>query len=277
MGLSLENIAYTYAAGTTLAQPALFGVSLAVEPGELALVLGATGSGKSTLMRLAAGLLEPSSGTATIDGGALSRSTARGAIGLVFQDAESQLFAETLAADVAFGPRNLGVDADEVRARVADALEMVGLTPARYADRSPFTLSGGEARRGAIAGVIAMRPRYLLLDEPTAGLDARGRSAVRTAIAAARRDAGVVVVSHSAEEFLGDADHAMLLAGGTVAFAGRARALIDNPELFASGGLEAPALLEVQRLAREGGHDPGTFSLDPIVVAGALSGTGGWR
>ena len=129
MGLTLRNVGYTYSAGTTLAQPALSDLSLVIEPGKLVLVLGATGSGKSTLMRVAAGLLEPETGDVEIDGDPLTRATARGVVGLVFQDAESQLFAETLAADVAFGPRNLGVEAADVALRVNDALETVGLPP----------------------------------------------------------------------------------------------------------------------------------------------------
>jgi energy-coupling factor transport system ATP-binding protein len=276
VGLTLRNIDYTYGAGTTLAQPALFDVTLVVEPGELVLVLGATGSGKSTLMRVAAGLLEPGGGTMDIDGVPLTRASARGAVGLVFQDAESQLFAETIAADVAFGPRNLGVPAALAASRVDEALALVGLASSEYAERSPFTLSGGEARRAAIAGVLAMRPRYLLLDEPTAGLDARGRSAIRGAIEAARRDSGIVVVSHSAEEFLGRADRVLLLADGAAAFSGDACDLVDDPALFDAAGLTAPEILRVQELSRRAGHDPGPFSLNPSDVASALARAGGW-
>ncbi len=152
MALRLEAVGYTYAAGTSFALRALSGVSLCLEPGELALVLGATGSGKSTLLRICAGLLDAEEGTAAIDGAPLSRSSARGSVGLVFQDAESQLFAETLAADVAFGPRNLGATAEEAADRARAALSAVGLDPDAYGERSPFALSGGEARRAAIAG-----------------------------------------------------------------------------------------------------------------------------
>ena len=277
MGLNLTDIGYTYSADTTLAQPALSRVALAVNPGELVLVLGATGSGKSTLMRVAAGLLDPQDGTALIDGEPLTRSTARGAVGLVFQDAESQLFAESIAIDVAFGPRNLGVPAEQIARCVSEAMALVGLPEAEYGHRSPFTLSGGEARRAAIAGVLAMRPRYLLLDEPTAGLDSRGRRSIREAIASARKDAGIVVVSHSAEEFLGEADRVLLLADGSVAFAGTARELIDAPDHFERAGLIAPEVLRVQQLARAAGHDVGRFSIDPLSVAQALAHVGGWR
>jgi energy-coupling factor transport system ATP-binding protein len=277
MGLKLAGIGYAYSTGTSMAQPALSGVSLLVEPGDLVLVLGATGSGKSTLMRIAAGLLEPQTGSASIDGAPLTRAAARGAVGLVFQDAESQLFAETIAADVAFGPRNLGVPAEKLARSVTDAMALVGLPEAEYGARSPFTLSGGEARRAAIAGVLAMRPRYLLLDEPTAGLDSRGRRSIRAAIAEARKSAGIVVVSHSAEEFLGEADRVLLLADGAVAFAGSARELIDGPAHFERAGLIAPDVLRVQQLALEAGHDARPFSLDPRVAAAALAQAGGWR
>jgi len=226
---------------------------------------------------VAAGLLEPQTGTASIDGSPLTRATARGAVGLVFQDAESQLFAETIAADVAFGPRNLGMPAEEVAHHVTDALALVGLPEPDYGRRSPFTLSGGEARRAAIAGVLAMRPRYLLLDEPTAGLDSRGRRSIRDAIAEARKDAGIVVVSHSAEEFLGEADRVLLLADGEAAFTGSARELIDEPGHFERAGLIAPDVLRVQQLATEAGHDVRPFSLDPLAAAASLARIGGWR
>lgn len=277
MALTLDGIGYTYGAGTSFALPALAGVSLSVEPGELLLVLGATGSGKSTLLRVCAGLLDVGEGTAALDAEPLSRSSARGTVGLVFQDAESQLFAETLLADVAFGPRNLGASAEEAGSRARGALTSVGLDPDAYGERSPFALSGGEARRAAIAGVLAMGPRYLLLDEPTAGLDARGRAAVREVVHAMRTTAGVVVVSHSAEEFLGEADRVLVLAQGKAVFEGAASSLIVNPAPFAAAGLIAPDVLRFQMLARDRGYDPGPFTLDPVAAAANISLAGGWR
>ncbi len=214
MPLTLTGIGYTYASGTGFAVSAVRDVSFEVAVGELVLVLGATGSGKSTLLRLAAGLLEPQPGHATIDGAPLDRRTARGSVGLVFQDAEAQLFADTVVDDVAFGPRNLGHSAEDAQALAREALASVGLDPQLFGERSPFSLSGGEARRAAIAGVLAMQPRYLLADEPTAGLDAPGRSALRRLLLDARSRAGVVVVSHTAEEFLGAADRVLVLSDG---------------------------------------------------------------
>jgi energy-coupling factor transport system ATP-binding protein len=269
VGLIASDIGYRYP--TACDEPALAGVSLSVEPGELVLVLGATGSGKSTLLRLLTGLLAPGDGALEIDGAPLAPHTARGAVGLVFQDPESQLFAETLLDDVAFGPRNLGMAGEAAIDAAREALARVGLPAEEFAERSPFTLSGGEARRAAIAGVIAMRPRYLLLDEPTAGLDARGRRAVHGIVAAERERCGVVVVSHSAGEFLGEADRVLMLAGGRAAFAGPAAELIASPQLFEAAGLRAPEVLRVQQLAAERGAALSGFTLDVAQAAVALA------
>ena len=276
MALTLDSIGYAYGSGTSFVSAALEGVSLSVAPGELVMVLGATGSGKSTLLRVAAGLLQPSTGVASIDGQAHTRASVRGNVGLVFQDAESQLFAETLVQDVAFGPANLGLSQGDALAQAAEALAKVGLDPAVYGQRSPFHLSGGEARRAAIAGVLAMRPRYLLLDEPTAGLDASGRSAVRAIVRAERERCGVVVVSHSAEEFLGEADRVIMLASGRTAFDDSARSLVQAPEAFAAAGLEAPDVLLLQLCARDRGVELGPLTLDPVEAAGSIARAGGW-
>lgn len=270
MPLRLADISFAYAADAASPTRALDGVSLEVAQGELVLVLGATGSGKSTLLRLAAGLLTPDCGTAEIDGRSLSTSSVRGVVGLMFQDAESQLFADTVLDDVAFGPRNLGAGEHEARERATEALASVGLDVESFGRRSPFALSGGEARRAAAAGVLAMRPRYLLADEPTAGLDLRGRREMRRVVAGARSSAGVVVVSHSAEEFLDVADRVLLLAGGRAAWQGGPAELIARPDLFDLAGLRAPDLLQVQSCARERGLDLAEFALDPKAVAARI-------
>jgi energy-coupling factor transport system ATP-binding protein len=276
VALTTTDIGYDYSAGTGFQYTALNGVSFSVGAGELVLVVGATGSGKSTLLKMLSGLLEPTRGSILLDEAPLTSATARGAVGLVFQDAESQLFAETVLSDVEFGPRNLGLDGAIIRASARAAMESVGLDPDTYAERSPFGLSGGEARRVAIAGVLAMSPRYLLLDEPTAGLDALGRAAVREAVRSARQGAGVVVVSHTAEEFLGAADRVVMLSAGEVAFCGTAREVIDNPTLFATAGLRAPEVLQVLQAARDTGIEMPRFSLDPETAARTLMDAGAW-
>ena len=277
MGLTVESASYRYDTGGPTAVPAVERVSLAVEPGRLVLVVGETGSGKSTLLRMLAGLLAPSTGSATLDSEPLSRRTARGTIGLVFQDPESQLFAESVLQDVAFGPANLGLDPAQSRDRAIEALDRVGLDAGVFGPRSPFRLSGGEARRAAIAGVLAMRPRYLLFDEPTAGLDACGRRAVRAIINAERSRSGVVVVSHSAEEFFDQADEIVMLVAGSVAFHGSRDDVLADTGVFTRVGLVAPDLLQLVEIGRSRGAPLRPASLDPEVVAEAIARSGGWE
>jgi energy-coupling factor transport system ATP-binding protein len=225
---------------------------------------------------LAAGLLRPGGGSVSADGAAPG--IVRGAdgrlscaVGIAFQRPENQLFAASVAEDVAFGPRNLGADRDEAARSVERALEAVRLSPREFGGRSPFTLSGGEARRVALAGVLAMSPSYLLLDEPTAGLDAPGRAAVVEVIRRARDESGVVVVTHDAEEFLADADGVVVLSDGTVAFSGDVGELLDDAERLDADGLwTPPEVVRVQILAQRAGRLAGPGVLDPEAAAARL-------
>lgn len=276
MGLILERVSFAYPTPTGEQVRALADVSLAVAPGEVVLVLGRAGSGKSTLLKIAAGVLDGFSGDTHLDGVALTGKAARGRVGLVFQDPESQLFADTVLDDVAFGPRNLGQPREAAEETAREVLDRVGLSAERFGARSPFTLSGGEARRAAIAGVLAMSPGYLLLDEPTAGLDAPGRAAVRELVLREGEHCGIVVVSHSAEEFLGLADRVLLLAEGATVFSGPTEMLLAEPSAFARAGLLAPELLRLQALALENGVPlPRGLTLDPDALASALLDAGG--
>lgn len=275
MALVARNLTYVYERGTAFAVPALAGVEVTVAPGELVVIAGTTGSGKSTLLRLLAGLLAPTEGEVKVDGDDPRSNAARGAVGIVFQNPESQFFAESVLEDTAFGPRNLGAAEPELDAR--RALVAVGLEPDRFGPRSPFTLSGGEARRVAIAGALAMGARYLLLDEPTAGLDASGRRAVRGALAAERERAGIVVVTHDPDEFLGEATHVLALQAGRSAFSGSVDRLYARPAEYEAAGLRLPEVVRVQLLARARGARIGSVSLDPLVAAAALIGTAGSR
>ncbi|HET6351342.1 MAG TPA: ATP-binding cassette domain-containing protein [Coriobacteriia bacterium] len=271
MALALTDVTFDYTLGRTRVVRALAGVTVSVEPGELVVVVGATGSGKTTLMKLAAGLLKPTTGQVTVDGKFPSAGKGTSGVGLVFQDAESQLFADTLLDDVAFGPRNQGLSIDEAQRRAAIALGEVGLPAEEFGDRSPFSLSGGEARRAAIAGVIAMQPAYLLADEPTSGLDARGRRTVRELLLAQRERAGVVVVTHAAEEFLAHADRLVVLGEGSVTWAGAGSVAVANPRALVDAGLTLPDVLEAQMLAAERGASLASYTLDPVAAAESLA------
>lgn len=269
MALVADKIGYTYGVGTRYESVALRGVSLTLGPGDLVVVVGSTGSGKSTLLRLLAGLLEPTSGVVTVDGIAPGDRSIRGRVGMVFQNPESQFFAESVLDDVAFGPRNLGHE--DPHAAASTALVSVGLDPATFGGRSPFTLSGGEARRVAVAGVIALDPTYLLLDEPTAGLDRRGRDAVFDAIVRVRSTAGVLVVTHDPDQFFAHADRMIALSDGIQAFAGTPGDVVSGPGPYLSAGLKLPDVVVAQLLARERGAALETIQLDPVAAGRALA------
>lgn len=271
MALVAEALGYTYAPGTSYASRALAGVGLRLEKGELSLVVGSTGSGKSTLLRLLSGLLEPGTGSVGVDN---ATGVPRGSVGIVFQNPETQFFAETVSADVAFGPKNLGFT--DVDAAVRDALLAVGLDPAEFGDRSPFTLSGGEARRAAVAGILAMRPAYLLLDEPTAGLDRRGREVVVKTLLEAREDAGVLVVTHDPGQFLAHADRVLVLAAGETVFAGGVAELLRDADApFERAGLILPDVVRAQVLARSRGAKLERIAFDVQGAAAVLASARG--
>ena len=275
MTLRATGLGFTYGEGAAFAVDAIDGVDVTLEPGRLLLVAGPTGSGKSTLLRLLAGLLPPSRGDLDIDGEApeAAAKEASRRVGLLFQRAESQLFAESVLADVAFGPSNLGEPDPDAAAR--SALETVGLDPAAFGGRSPFTLSGGEARRVALAGVLAMSPAYLLLDEPTAGLDAHGRRVVREVLDRVRGIAGVAVVTHDTEEYLDLADDVLLLDHGRPTFSGTVERFADAA---AAGepGVPVPQTIALQAIARGRGLALAEIEREPAAVARSLARAGGW-
>ncbi len=247
MRIELEDVRHVYSPGTPFEVEALRGVSLAVEPDEVLGVVGGTGSGKSTLVQHLNLLLAPTGGRVLVDGvdaKTLKKDELRRRVGLVFQFPEAALFAPTVREDVAFAPRRLGLTEGEVRERVDEALGLLGAE--HLVDRSPFALSGGEKRRVAIAGVLAMGPEVLVLDEPGAGLDPGAREDL-LGVVRSLREAGtsVVLVSHDLDEIAEVADRVCVIAGGEV------RAVGSPEQVFYAGPVAAPATVRTVSILRE--------------------------
>ena len=249
--LEVKNLNYIYSAGTPFEHKALDQVSFALEPGEFVGIIGHTGSGKSTLMQQMNGLLKPTSGQVLLDGvdiwsdKKLTRQ-ARFRVGLVFQYPEYQLFEETVYRDIAFGPKNMSLDEKEVDRRVREAAGFVGLTEQQLAV-SPFDLSGGQKRRVAIAGVIAMEPEVLILDEPTAGLDPVGRAEILGNIEAYRKakNATILMVSHSMEDVARLTDRLLVMNGSRLAMDGTPAEVFSRAEELIAMGLNIPQVTQV--------------------------------
>ena len=249
--LEVKNLNYIYSAGTPFEHKALDNVSFAVSRGEFIGIIGHTGSGKSTLMQQLNGLLKPTSGQILLDGvdiwsdKKLTRQ-ARFRVGLVFQYPEYQLFEETVYKDIAFGPRNMGLKEDEIDRRVREAAGFVGLTEQQL-QASPFDLSGGQKRRVAIAGVIAMEPEVLILDEPTAGLDPVGRAAILQNIEEYRKakNATIMMVSHSMEDVARLTDRLLVMNGSRLAMDGAPSAVFEHAEELVEMGLSIPQVTQV--------------------------------
>lgn len=249
--LEVKNLNYIYSAGTPFEHKALDNITFSVEPGEFIGIIGHTGSGKSTLMQQLNGLLKPTSGQVLLDGvdiwsdKKLTRQ-ARFRVGLVFQYPEYQLFEETVYRDIAFGPKNMGLDEKEIDRRVREAAGFVGLT-AEQLEVSPFDLSGGQKRRVAIAGVIAMEPEVLILDEPTAGLDPVGRADILGNIETYRRarNATIMMVSHSMEDVARLTDRLLVMNGSRLAMDGTPAEVFTHAEELVSMGLNIPQVTQV--------------------------------
>ena len=249
--LEVRNLDYIYSAGTPFEHKALDNVSFALEPGEFVGIIGHTGSGKSTLMQQMNGLLKPTSGQVLLDGvdiwsdKKLTRQ-ARFRVGLVFQYPEYQLFEETVYRDIAFGPKNMGLGEEEVDRRVREAAGFVGLTEQQL-EVSPFDLSGGQKRRVAIAGVIAMEPEVLILDEPTAGLDPVGRAEILGNIEAYRqaKNATIMMVSHSMEDVARLTDRLLVMNGSRLAMDGTPSEVFSRAQELLAMGLNIPQVTQV--------------------------------
>lgn len=260
--LETRGLTFIYGAGTPFERKALDNVEIQIKKGEILGVIGHTGSGKSTLIQHFNGLLKPTAGEVLLEGesiwdskGKCKRET-RFRVGLVFQYPEYQLFEETVAKDIAYGPSNMGLARPEIDERVMESMQAVGL-PASIAEKSPFALSGGQKRRVAIAGVIAMRPDVLVLDEPTAGLDPHGRDEILGLVKKYHDNSGasVLIVSHSMEDIAGLADRLLVMNRAKVLFCDTPREVFSHAEEVISAGLDIPMITKVMRELKSRGLD----------------------
>ena len=285
MSIVIEHLNYVYMQGGPYETKALDDVSLTIHDGEFIGLIGHTGSGKSTLVQHLNGLILPTSGKITVDGMDLAekgtdRRAIRRRVGLVFQYPENQLFEETVAKDIAFGPKNLGLGEEEIDRRVRTAMRRVALDYDKLAQRSVFELSGGQMRRVAIAGVLAMEPQTLVLDEPCAGLDPRGREEILGLISDLHRESGatIVMVSHSMDDVAALAERVIVMNHGKVAMDGTPREIFSRGEELRAIGLDVPQAVELAQKLREKGFDvpEGIYKIEEVRAAvEAIVGKGG--
>ena len=285
MSINLANVFYTYMTGTPFERQALNDVSLTIEKGEILAIIGHTGSGKSTMVQHLNGLIKPLRGKVTIDGIDIAgrgsdAKQARQQVGMVFQYPEHQIFAETVYEDIAFGPRNRGFSAEEVDKQVHEAMAFVGLDFDTFAQRSPFQLSGGQMRRVAIAGVVAMTPDYLVLDEPSAGLDPRSRNAVFKEIMALHKERGIaiVLVTHSMEEAAKYANRMLVINKGKVLFDGKPTEIFSqHKEELVEVGMDEPQIYKLSALLRDEGLAIDEGITDAAELVKSIKKAKGWR
>ena len=276
MSIVIEHLNYVYMAGGPYETKALDDVNLSIENGEFVGLIGHTGSGKSTLVQHLNGLLMPSSGKVLVDGldladKATDRRAIRQRVGLVFQYPENQLFEETVEKDIAFGPKNLGLDEQEIDRRVRHAMSRVALDYDKLHNRSVFELSGGQMRRVAIAGVLAMEPQVLVLDEPCAGLDPRGREEILGLIKKLHEEAGttIVMVSHSMDDVASLAERVIVMNHGEVVMDGAPRDVFSCGEELRGMGLDVPQAVQLAAKLRSRGFDipEGVYRIEEIREA----------
>ncbi len=261
MSIELKNINYSYSIGTPFEKKALNNINLKIHTGEFVGLIGHTGSGKSTLIQHFNGLIKPSSGQVFLNKKDIyldkkKLKEVRQKVGLVFQYPEHQLFEMSVYKDIAFGPHNLGLAEDEIKQRVKEALDIVGLDQA-LTEQSPFELSGGQKRRVAIAGVLAMQPEILILDEPTAGLDPRGRDEILTRIAHLHKQLGitVILVSHSMEDIAKYVHRLLVMDKGEIKLDGTPKEVFSKVEELEAMGLAVPQITYLMKALKEVGLD----------------------
>lgn len=275
MSIIIKDLTYTYNPNSPFESKALKNVNLEIGEHEFIGLIGHTGSGKSTLVQMLNALLLPTSGSVDVDGTLTTSKSKdlkaiRQKVGLVFQYPEYQLFEETIALDIAFGPKNLGLDESEIQQRVKESMELVGLDYESMKDQSPFDLSGGQKRRVAIASVLAMKPKYLILDEPTAGLDPSGRDSILAEIKDLyNKDENltIIIVSHSMEDIAKLANRVIVMHSGEVFADDHPRKVYARDAELEQIGLDVPQITKATRLLKEKGY---TFEDTIITVEEAL-------
>lgn len=266
--IEIKDLNFIYSKGTTSEFQALDNVNLAIDSKEFVAIIGHTGSGKSTLIQQINGLIKPDSGQVLYDGKDINekgfnRRELRCKVGLVFQYPEYQLFEETVLKDVAFGPKNKGLSDEDALAKAKEALEMVGIKE-KYFEMSPFDLSGGQKRRVAIAGVLAMEPEILILDEPTAGLDPEGRDRILERVNKLHEDhgIGVVLVTHSMDDVAKYADRIIVMSKGKIAMEGATRDVFSDVDRLEEIGLGAPQISYIMKNLKDAG-----LNVDTTVIS----------
>lgn len=275
MSIKIENLTHVYMPKSPFEKVALDNVSIEIADGDFVALIGHTGSGKSTLIQHMNGLLKPSKGKILVDdiditAKGVKLTDIRKKVGLVFQYAEYQLFEETIEKDIAFGPKNLGLSEDEISRRVKKSIEMVGLNYEMYKNKSPFDLSGGQKRRVAIAGVIAMEPKILILDEPTAGLDPKGRDDVLRQIQRLHKEYGmtIILVSHSMEDVAKIALKVVVMNHGKIVLQGTPKEIFKEVETLEEIGLGVPQVTYLMKALRAKGFkvSDNAYTIDQAKV-----------
>ncbi len=285
MSIKVDHISYTYMPGAPYEKEALKEISLEIKKGEFIAVIGHTGSGKSTLVQHFNGLLHPTKGQVSLDGVDLAGKTkearaARNKSGMVFQYPEQQLFAETVYEDIAFGPKNMGLPYEEIKERVTDAMRFVGLDFETFAGRSPFSLSGGQMRRVAMAGVVAMNPDYLILDEPSAGLDPGVREAIFEEIMALykKRKIGIIMVTHSMEEAARFANRLLVVSDGRIILDGKpGEIFLKEKKKLLDVGMDIPEVYKLADALRARGLRLPQEITDAKVLLTEVKKRKGWK
>ncbi len=275
MQIELTKASYSYQAGSPFEAPALHDIDLSIESNELVAIIGHSGSGKSTLAQLLAGLILPTKGTVLIDGNKPSKGGVFRQVGLVFQYPEQQLFGETIFEEVAFGAKNYGVPEQKIKHIVVNALTEVGLPPQLFIDRSPFSLSGGQKRRVAIASILAINPQIMILDEPTAGLDQRGRRWIIDLIKRLREQQGktIIWISHNMEEVAELAKRIVVLSEGEKILDGNPHLVFEAEQKLLASGLDIPQPAQLVRRLRQRGKP---LSAQAITVEEAYQEIAAW-